>query len=95
MIALLKSVRIHQPVGPRRRRIPDGYGDVARLYEEAWSFGPNDALCNRHLQDELVLLLMLDTEARPSDVQNLYHVVEGTSCLMARMSRYFIPTLRK
>jgi hypothetical protein len=77
VIAFLKSVRIHQPVGPRRRRIPHGYGDVARLYEEAWSFGPNDALCNRHLQDKLVLLLMLDTAARPSDLQNLYRVTEG------------------
>jgi hypothetical protein len=48
VIAFLKSMRIHQPVGPRRKRMPDGYGDVARLYEEAWSFGPNDALCNRH-----------------------------------------------
>ncbi len=54
---------IHQPVGPRRKRIPDGYGDVARLYEEAWSFDLNDALCNMHLQDKLVLLLMLDTAA--------------------------------
>ncbi len=77
MIAFLKSVRIHQPVGPRRSRIPDGYGDVARLYEEARSFDPNEALCNRHLQDKLVLLLMLDTAARPSDLQNLYRVTEG------------------
>jgi hypothetical protein len=76
VIAFLKSVRIHQPVGPRRKRIPDGYGDVARLYEEAWSFGPNEALCNRHLQDKLVLLLMLDTAARPSDLQHLYRVTE-------------------
>jgi hypothetical protein len=78
VIAFLKSVRIHQPVGPRRKRIPDGYGDVARLYEEAWSFGPNDALCNRHLQDKLVLLLMLDTAARPSDLQHLYRITEGS-----------------
>jgi hypothetical protein len=77
VIAFLKSVRIHQPVGPRRKRIPDGYGDVARLYEEAWSFGPNDALCNRHLQDKLILLLMLDTAARPCDLQHLYRVAEG------------------
>jgi hypothetical protein len=78
VIAYLKSVRIHQPVGPRRKRIPDGYGDVARLYEEAWNFGPNDALCNRHLQDKLVLLLMLDTAARPSDLHALYRVTEGS-----------------
>ncbi len=78
VIAFLKSVRIHQPMGPRRKRIPDGYGDVARLYEEAWSFGPNDALCNRHLQDKLVLLLMLDTAARPSDLQHLYRITEGS-----------------
>ena len=78
VIAFLKSVRIHQPVGPRRKRIPDGYGDIARLYEEAWSFGPNDALCNRHLQDKLVLLLMLDTAARPSDLQHLYRITEGS-----------------
>lgn len=77
VIAFLKSVRIHQPVGPRRKRIPDGYEDVARLYEEAWSFGPNDALCNRHLQDKLVLLLMVDTAARPSDIKQLYRVTEG------------------
>ena len=78
VIAFLKSVRIHQPVGPRRKRIPDGYEDVARLYEEAWSFGPNEALCNRHLQDKLVLLLMVDTAARPSDLKQLYRVTEGT-----------------
>ncbi len=71
MIAFLKSVRIHQPVGPRRKRIPDGYVDVARLFEEAWSFGPND---NRHLQDKLVLLLMVDMAARPSDLKQLYRV---------------------
>ncbi len=77
VIAYLKSVRIHQPVGPRRKRIPDGYGDIARLYEEAWRFGPNDALCNRHLQDKLVLLLLiLDTAARPSDLHALYRVTE-------------------
>ena len=78
VIAFLKSMRIHQPVGPRRKRIPDGYGDIARLYEEAWSFGPNDALFNRHLQDKLVLLLMLDTAARPSDLQHLYRITEGS-----------------
>ncbi len=65
-------------MGPRRNRIPDRYGDVARLYEESWSFGPNDALCNRHLQDKLVLLLMLDTAARPSDLQHLYRITEGS-----------------
>jgi hypothetical protein len=78
VIAYIKSVRIHQPVGPRRRRIPDGYGDIARLYEEVWSFGPNDALYNSHLQDKLVLLLMLDTAARPSDLHALYRVTEGS-----------------
>jgi hypothetical protein len=37
----LKSVRIHEPAGPRKQRVPSSH-DVTALFQEAWDFGPNE-----------------------------------------------------
>jgi hypothetical protein len=72
----LKSIRIHEPVGRRKQLVPD-YHDVSALYQEAWAFGPNDGLCEGHLKEKLILLLMVDTAARPSDIHRLYRTMTG------------------
>jgi hypothetical protein len=72
----LKSLRIHAPVGMRKQLAPS-YHDVAALYQEAWDFGPNEALCEGHLKEKLLILLMIDTAARPSDIHRLFRTTKG------------------
>lgn len=59
------------------RRADKSYGDVARLYQEAWLYGPDSALALGHQKEKIILLLMADTAARPSDLCRLYRTQEG------------------
>jgi hypothetical protein len=72
----LKSLRIHAQMGMRKQLAPS-YHDVAALYQEAWDFGPNEALCEGHLKEKLRILLMIDTAARPSDIHRLFRTTKG------------------
>jgi hypothetical protein len=72
----LKSVRQQAPVGPKKAAAPE-YEDLARLYEEVWRFGPNSALCLGHLKEKLLLLLIMDLAARPSDLMCIYRILSG------------------
>jgi hypothetical protein len=72
----IKSIRIHEPVGRRKQLVPDYY-DVPSLYQEAWAFGPNDGLCEGHLKEKLILLLMVDTTTRPSAIHRLFRTMTG------------------
>jgi hypothetical protein len=76
MVKFLKSVRLKQPVGPRKASVPE-YFDVALLFGEAWKFGPNKSLCLGHLKEKLLVLLLVDTAARPSDVARIYRIMSG------------------
>jgi hypothetical protein len=72
----LKSVRIHEPVG-RRKQIVPAYHDVAALFQEVWNFGPNECLCEGNLKEKLIILLMVDSAARPSDIHRRFRTMEG------------------
>jgi hypothetical protein len=72
----LKSIRIHEPVGHRKQIVPN-YHDVSALIQEAWDFGPNEGLCEGHLKEKLIILLMVDTAARPSDIHRLFRTLTG------------------
>ena len=72
----LKSLRLTEPVGKRKLSVQK-YGDVSRLLEEAWLFGPDDALCLGHLLEKCLIILIVDTAARPSDLARLYRTTEG------------------
>lgn len=62
---------------PVRRDEKGCYGDVALLYQEAWLYGPDSALALGHQKEKIILLLMADTAARPSDLSRLYRTQEG------------------
>jgi hypothetical protein len=53
------------------------YPDVARLVQVAWEFGPNGNLSVDQLKRKLVILLMVDSAARPSDLWRLNRTMEG------------------
>jgi hypothetical protein len=72
----LKSVRIHDPIGRRKQAVPS-YHDVASLFQEAWAFGSDEGLCEGHLKEKLVILLMVDMAARPSDIHRLFRTMTG------------------
>jgi hypothetical protein len=72
----LKSVRIHEPVGRRKQIVPN-YHDVTVLFQEAWDFGPNECLCEGNLKEKLIILLMIDSAARPSDLHRLFCTMTG------------------
>ena len=72
----LKSVRIHEPAGPRKQHVPS-YHDVTALFQEAWDFGPNECLCEGSLKEKLIILLMVDSAARPSDIHRLFRTTQG------------------
>ena len=75
---LMKDVRIKEP--PRGRKhdlLALGVGDVVRLLQEAFAYGPNEALGLGHLKEKLIVCLMVDTAARPSDLHRLYRSLSG------------------
>jgi hypothetical protein len=72
----LKSVRIYEPAGPCKQRVPS-YHDVTALFQEAWDFGPNECLCDGNLKKKLIILLMVDSAARPSDIHRLFRTTQG------------------
>jgi hypothetical protein len=76
MKRFLKLARIHESAG-RRKKLAPSYHDVAILFQEAWEFGPNDNLCEGHLKEKLIILLMVDTAARPSDLHRLFRTITG------------------
>ncbi len=47
------------------------YPDVARLIQIAWEFGPNGNISLEQLNRKLVILLMVDSAARPGDIWRL------------------------
>jgi hypothetical protein len=53
------------------------YPDVARLIQVAWELGLNANLGLEQLKRKLVILLMVDTAARPSDIWRLYRTTTG------------------
>jgi hypothetical protein len=53
------------------------YPDVARLIQIAWEFGHNASLNLEQLKRKLVILLMVDTAARPSDIWRLNSTLVG------------------
>jgi hypothetical protein len=66
VIKYLKYVK--QSEAPDRKERMIVYPDVARLIQIAWEFGPNDNISVEQLKRKLVILLMVDTAARPSDI---------------------------
>lgn len=62
---------------PMRRKNKGVYADVALLYQEAWLYGPDEALSLGHQKEKIILLMMADTAARPSDLSRLFRVYEG------------------
>jgi hypothetical protein len=68
---------IKQSEAPDRKERMITYPDVARLIQIAWAAGPNGNLSLDQLKRKLVLLLMVDTAARPSDLWRLYRTTVG------------------
>jgi integrase len=75
VIAFLKMVK--QQEAPDRRERMLVYPDVARLIQMAWEFGPNGNISLEQLKRKLVILLLVDTAARPSDIWRLNCTVVG------------------
>jgi hypothetical protein len=75
VIAFLKYVKQHEAPDRRERMIT--YPDVARLIQIAWEFGPNGNISLEQLKRKLVILLLVDTAARPSDIWRLYSTSIG------------------
>ena len=73
--SLLKGFRVTRPV--RQKGTKGEYSDVVRLYEEAWNYGPTEALSLRHKKERAILLLAADTACRPVDLTKLFRVFEG------------------
>jgi hypothetical protein len=66
VIRFLKGAK--QSEAPDRKERMLAYPDVARLIQVAWEFGPNANISLEQLKRKLVILLMVDTAARPSDI---------------------------
>jgi hypothetical protein len=75
VISFLKYVKQHEAPDRRERMLV--YPDVARLIQIAWEFGPNGNINLEQLKRKLLILLMVDTAARPSDVWRLNATVVG------------------
>jgi hypothetical protein len=75
VIKYLKYVK--QSEAPDRKERMVIYPDVARLIQIAWEMGPNANLSLDQLKRKLVILLMVDTAARPSDIWRLNRTMIG------------------
>jgi len=75
VIAFLKMVK--QSEAPDRRERMIIYPDVGRLIQIAWEFGPNGNISLEQLKRKLVILLLVDTAARPSDIWRLNCTLVG------------------
>ena len=75
VVSFLKFVKQHEAPDRRERMLI--YPDVARLIQIAWEFGPNASLNLEQLKRKLVILLMVDTAARPSDLWRLNGTLVG------------------
>jgi hypothetical protein len=75
VIRFLKMAK--QSEAPDRKERMIVYPDVARLIQIAWQFGPNANISLEQLKRKLVILLMVDTAARPSDLWRLYCTTVG------------------
>jgi hypothetical protein len=75
VIRYLKFVK--QSEAPDRKERMEAYPDVARLIQVAWEFGPNANISVEQLKRKLVILLMVDSAARPSDIWRLNRTLEG------------------
>lgn len=72
---LLKGFRVNRPI--RQKGTSGEYADVVLLYEEAWLYGPTEALTLRHKKERALMLLAADTACRPSDLSKLFRVFSG------------------
>jgi len=85
---LLKDVRLKEiPQGRKHDMHVAGVGDVVLLLQEAYLFGPNEALGLGHLKEKMILCLMVDTAARPSDLHRLYRILDGRNCQIRFFTR--------
>jgi hypothetical protein len=75
VIRFLKMAK--QSEAPDRKERMIIYPDVARLIQIAWQFGPNANIDLAQLKRKLVIFLMVDTAARPSDLWRLYCTTVG------------------
>ena len=75
VISYLKYIKQSEATDRRERMTT--YPDVARIIQVAWEFGPNGSISLEQLKRKLVILLMVDTAARPSDLWRLYATTEG------------------
>ena len=75
VIRFLKGAK--QSEAPDRKERMLAYPDVARLIQVAWEFGPNASIGLEQLKRKLVILLMVDTAARPSDLWRLFRTLTG------------------
>jgi hypothetical protein len=62
---------------PVRRKNNGVYHDVALLFQEIWSYGPDSALPLGLKMERIILLLFADTACRPSDIWRLHRTFEG------------------
>ena len=76
VVRLLKDVRLRE-VPQGRRASNNKHGDLVKLLQVAYLYGPNEALGLGHLKEKMVLCLMVDTAARPSDIHRLFRIYEG------------------
>ena len=82
-------------MGPKKKKAQQ-YHDVAVMVQEAWQYGPNAALGLGLLKEKLIILLMVDCAARPSDLGCIYRILEGRHALIRfegkdMRLRYFWP----
>ena len=78
---LMKDIRLREaPQGRKHDMQKEGVGDVVLLLQEAFLYGPNEALCLGHLKEKLILTLAVDTGARPSDLHKLFRIRSGHNC---------------
>lgn len=84
----MKSIRQHEaPAGRKAQMVSRGVGDVVRLLQEAYLYGPNNALGLGHLKEKLIMCLIVDTAARPSDIHRIYRILEGRHAQIRFFSR--------
>ena len=62
---------------PPKKHGADNYKDPALLYQDAWLYGPTEALTLGHKKEVAAILCAADMGCRPSDLAKLFRVFDG------------------
>ena len=75
--SVTNTLKVLRQKKPSKKKGLENYADPVLLYQEAWLYGPPEALTVGHMKEVAAILCAADTGCRPSDLSKLFRVFDG------------------